>query len=70
MAPDTQTRLRSLSKLTVIDQIIIQCFCIDIKNNNPKFGLITEQMSSYIQRILVGRRDQKRPKETKMEIER
>ena len=53
MAPDTNSRLRSLSKLSVMDQILIQCLCIDIKNNNPKYGLITEQMSSYIQRVLV-----------------
>ena len=32
---------------------MIQCLCIDIKNNNPQYGLITEQMASYITRILV-----------------
>ena len=25
---------------------MIQCLCIDIKNNNPQYGLITEQMAS------------------------
>ena len=49
---DTAEHLKTQSKLSVMDQIIIQCLCMDIKNNNPKYGLITEQMSSYITRIL------------------
>lgn len=53
IAPDADSHLREQSRLSVIDQILIQCLCIDIKNNNPKHGLITEQMASYIQRILV-----------------
>ena len=53
IAPDTASHLREQSRLSVMDQILIQCLCIDIKNNNPKHGLITEQMASYIQRILV-----------------
>lgn len=62
---ETPEHLKTHSKLTVIDQvgrdkrglsnrkILIQCLCIDIKNNNPQYGLITEQMASYITRVLV-----------------
>ena len=53
IAPDTDSHLREQSRLSVMDQILYQCLCIDIKNNNPKHDLITEQMASYIQRILV-----------------
>ena len=54
IAPETASSLREQSRLSVMDQILIQCLCIDIKNNNPKHGLITEQIASYIQRILVS----------------
>ena len=53
VSPETDAKLRTQSKLSVMDQILIQCLCIDIRNNNPKHGLITEQIGSYIQRILV-----------------
>ena len=54
VSPETDAKLRTQSRLSVMDQILIQCLCIDIRNNNPKHGLITEQIGSYIQRVLVG----------------
>ena len=63
MSEDTSEELKTVTKLSVMDQvcvrgggygqIILQCLCIDIKNNNPKYGLITEQIGSYINRIIV-----------------
>ena len=63
MSEDTSEELKTVTKLSVMGQvcvcgggdgqIILQCLCIDIKNNNPKYGLITEQIGSYINRIIV-----------------
>jgi tetratricopeptide (TPR) repeat protein len=42
---DSETNLR------VIDQVIILALCMNIKNNNPKHGLTTEEMMPYIRRV-------------------
>lgn len=64
---DTDEKLKQQTPLSVIDQvwiwricviqILMQCICLDIKNNNPKFGLITEEIATYINRIMVGLRN-------------
>lgn len=40
-------------KRKITEQILIQCICLDIKNNNPKHGLITEEIGTYVNRIMV-----------------
>lgn len=62
--PDTEEKLKQQTPLSVMDQveklegrlmeqILIQCICLDIKNNNPKHGLITEEIGTYVNRIMV-----------------
>lgn len=39
------------SNLSVVQQIIILCMCLDVKNRNPSHGLTTEEMTPYIKRV-------------------
>ncbi|KAI8613078.1 hypothetical protein BC830DRAFT_1133906 [Chytriomyces sp. MP71] len=39
-------------KLQVIDQCILLCFCMNVKNANPADGLTSEQMKPFISRVL------------------
>jgi len=40
--------------LKVIDQAIILAMCLNVKNANPKCGLVTEEMEVYIRRVLAN----------------
>ncbi|KAK8794782.1 hypothetical protein WA158_001763 [Blastocystis sp. Blastoise] len=53
ISDDTQEEYKQQEELCILDQILLISKCIDIKNNNPKFGLITEQMAPYISRVLM-----------------
>jgi tetratricopeptide (TPR) repeat protein len=39
------------NSLRIIDQSILLCMCIDIKNNNAKDGLTTEEMFPYVNKV-------------------
>eukprot|EP01098_Paradermamoeba_levis_P013375 TRINITY_DN6089_c0_g4_i1.p1 TRINITY_DN6089_c0_g4~~TRINITY_DN6089_c0_g4_i1.p1 ORF type:complete len:794 (-),score=249.56 TRINITY_DN6089_c0_g4_i1:18-2399(-) len=47
----TITNAPEQSSLTTIDQCLLLALCLDIKNNNPKHGLTTEQMFPYVRRV-------------------
>jgi tetratricopeptide (TPR) repeat protein len=38
--------------LKIIDQAILLAMCLNVKNGNPKCGLVTEEMEVYIRRVL------------------
>ena len=40
------------SVLSAVDQAAILAMCLDVKNNNPKDGLTTEEMFPYIDRVI------------------
>ncbi|ELR11983.1 tetratricopeptide repeat domain protein [Acanthamoeba castellanii str. Neff] len=37
--------------LDVLDQCILLSLCLDVKNNNPRHGLTTEEMFPYVRRV-------------------
>lgn len=41
-----------VTRLSVLDQLILLSLCLDVKNNNPADGLTAEQMGAYLARIL------------------
>ena len=43
----------SQKPLTKLDQSILLAFCLDVKNDNPADGLTAEQMSPFLERVLM-----------------
>jgi len=49
---DASTRAMIDSELTATEQAVLLGLCSDVKNNNPKCGLTSEEMWPYVERVL------------------
>lgn len=48
---ETKTRLAE-ENLKVVDQCILLGLCLDVRNENPRHGLTSEQMKAYVERVM------------------
>eukprot|EP00698_Gefionella_okellyi_P026072 TRINITY_DN982_c0_g1_i1.p1 TRINITY_DN982_c0_g1~~TRINITY_DN982_c0_g1_i1.p1 ORF type:complete len:554 (-),score=135.90 TRINITY_DN982_c0_g1_i1:115-1776(-) len=42
---------RDMKALTAVQQAVLLALCVDVKNNNPAYGLTTEEMIPYLDRV-------------------
>ncbi|GMH83859.1 hypothetical protein TL16_g09739 [Triparma laevis f. inornata] len=50
----TDSTVNTQKPLTKLDQSILLAFCLDVKNDNPADGLTSEQMSPFLERVLLS----------------
>lgn len=48
---DSKIRLAD-QNLKIIDQCILLGLCLDVRNDNPRHGLTSEQMQAYVERVM------------------
>lgn len=53
LVDDDETKIRLADQnLKVIDQCILLGLCLDVRNENPRHGLTSEQMKAYVERVM------------------